>query len=80
MTFRMPLYWRMAVRPAAVPRHPLSSPSFNQIQHRGYASEGGKNSGEVKFWPFFAVIAIGTGGYMMLAKKRHNGEFPDMLA
>lgn len=70
MPFRVPLRWRMAARPAAMPKQHFSAPRFNQIQRRGYASEGGKSSGNIKFWPFFGVIAIGTAGYVGLVNRR----------
>lgn len=69
MAFRMPLRWRMAVRPAAVPKQSFSAPRF-QLQRRGYASEGGKSSGNIKFWPFFGIIGIGTLGYIGLVNRR----------
>lgn len=72
MAFRMPLRWRVAARRAAVPKQqPSSSPRF-QLQRRGYASEGGKSSGNIKFWPFFGIIAIGTAGYVGLVNRRKD--------
>lgn len=32
-----------------------------------------KNPNELKFWPFLVVIALGSGGYILLANQR-NGE------
>lgn len=45
-------------------------------QHRPYSSEPPRpnNPGKVKFWPFFAIIGLGTAGYVALVNRR-KGEF-----
>jgi UMP-CMP kinase len=43
-----------------------------QQQQRFYSSEGGStgNKAKVKFWPFIAVIAVGSAGYVALVNRR----------
>lgn len=55
---------------------PRTSSSLAARCSRPYSSQPPKprRNDEVKFWPFLAVIIVGTGGYMALAKHRH-GEF-----
>lgn len=55
---------------------PRTSSSLAAQSSRPYSSQPPKprRNDEVKFWPFLAVIIVGTGGYMALAKHRH-GEF-----
>lgn len=34
----------------------------------------------VKFWPFFIIIGLGTGGYIMLANRRKGASFLRVLS
>ncbi|KAH6963528.1 hypothetical protein DER45DRAFT_112485 [Fusarium avenaceum] len=53
---------------------PRTSSSLAAQSSRPYSSQPPKprRNDEVKFWPFLAVIIVGTGGYMALAKHRHG--------
>ncbi|OAA67481.1 uridylate kinase [Cordyceps fumosorosea ARSEF 2679] len=55
-----------ATRPATLPR------VLRQQQQRAYSSEPPRanNPNKVKFWPFFAIIGLGTAGYIALANRR----------
>lgn len=47
-----------------------------QLQRRAYSSEPPKNSGGgVKFWPFLAIIGLGSLGYVGLVNSR-KGTLP----
>ncbi|KAI5465914.1 hypothetical protein BGZ63DRAFT_118317 [Mariannaea sp. PMI_226] len=55
-----------------------SSTTFSQSfsrslrqQRRPYSSQPGRND-TVKFWPFLAVIGLGTLGYMGLVNRRKD--------
>ena len=44
-------------------------------QYRSYSSGApppGGNKNQVKFWPFVVVIALGSGGYVLLANGRKS--------
>ncbi|KAM7222135.1 uridylate kinase [Rhypophila decipiens] len=55
-------------------------PSFRANSTRSYSSSSPppptpprkKNPNELKFWPFLVVIALGSGGYILLANKRNG--------
>ncbi|KAG9256942.1 uridylate kinase [Emericellopsis atlantica] len=76
----MPLRSRLAAgssRAAARPSTTASSAQFStprvirrQQQSRGYSSQGPKSGGAIKFWPFFAIIGIGSAGYVGLVNRR----------
>ncbi|KAM3463119.1 hypothetical protein NHJ6243_003561 [Beauveria neobassiana] len=57
-----------ASRPAALSRVLRQQ----RQQHRSYSSEPPRanNPNKVKFWPFFAIIGLGTVGYVALANRR----------
>ncbi|OAQ97559.1 hypothetical protein LLEC1_07432 [Akanthomyces lecanii] len=55
-----------ASRPAVLPR------VLRRQQQRSYSSEPPRanNPNKVKFWPFFAIIGLGSAGYVALANRR----------
>ncbi len=55
-----------ASRPAVLPR------ILRRQQQRSYSSEPPRanNPNKVKFWPFFAIIGLGSAGYVALANRR----------
>lgn len=70
MASRMPL-GRLASRVA----RPAGARSFaaprTAFQRRAYSSEAPKPSGSgIKFWPFFAIIGLGSLGYIGLVNRR----------
>jgi len=79
------LAWRQAVaarasRPAAAAalRTAISTPrAFCASARRPYAGAppgGGPRPARVKFWPFLALIAAGSGVYALLVQQRVKGE------
>ncbi|KAK4181565.1 putative uridylate kinase [Triangularia setosa] len=64
-------------RPASVPAFNTTSkavPQFTQQQqYRSYSSGGSSGDGTpVKFWPFVAVLAAGTSGWILLINRQKN--------
>ncbi|KAK3906789.1 adenylate kinase-domain-containing protein [Staphylotrichum tortipilum] len=51
-----------------------SPPSALRQQHRSYSSGAppppGGNKNQFKVWPFVVIIALGSGGYVLLANRR----------
>lgn len=76
MTSRMPLPWRMGRRILARPS--TSAPvqltpriARQQVPRRLYSSHPPRpNKSQVKFWPFFAIIGLGSAGYIGLVNRR----------
>lgn len=76
----MPVFWRpvcrIATRRAAAPTSGFAArptaPSFVRQQQRFYsAPPPPRNSNDrIKFWPFFAIIGLGSAGYIGLVNRR----------
>ncbi|KAK4240942.1 adenylate kinase-domain-containing protein [Achaetomium macrosporum] len=71
-----------AVPRRAVTESPSSLLRQQPLAQRSYSSgsQGGQqappprssNNSQIKFWPFVVVIALGSGGYMLLVNRRKN--------
>ncbi|KAF5134182.1 Uridylate kinase [Metarhizium anisopliae] len=84
MASRVPLSWRLASRSVAAGRRACSTTPLSwaprtafrggKRQQRFYSSDSGPtgNKDRVKFWPFIAVIAIGSAGYVGLVNRRKD--------
>ena len=71
MASQIPRAWRLITAKSAPTALNRSLQQPAQSSSRGYAtSPGGRGGGEVKFWPFFAVIGLGTAAYIALARRR----------
>ncbi|KAK4128734.1 hypothetical protein N657DRAFT_37781 [Parathielavia appendiculata] len=63
-----------------VTRSPSAFLRQQPVAQRSYSSQGqpppprGSNN-QVKFWPFLIVIALGSGGYILLVNQR-KGKLP----
>ncbi|KAI2614459.1 uncharacterized protein GGS25DRAFT_471817 [Hypoxylon fragiforme] len=48
-----------------------SGTSFHPSPSRGYSAQPPRGpNNAVKFWPFAAIIAMGSAGYVLLARSR----------
>lgn len=62
-----------SVSPSSTPLSwSVSRSALRRQQQRSYSSGGGStgNKDKVKFWPFIAVIAVGSAGYIGLVNRR----------
>jgi UMP-CMP kinase len=80
MASRIPLPWRLGRRvptglSAPAPASRSYSPAaraVRQQQLRLYSSGPSQPKSQVKFWPFLAIIGLGTAGYIGLVNRRKD--------